>query len=320
MQDWGERSDRWTGIRTEWIDIQGTAVRTLRAAAAPGAEDATPIVLVHGLGGSATNWLEVMGGLRSRGPVLAMDLPGFGETEPPRATAPRVTANARFVPALCRSLGWDRVVLMGNSMGGMISTLVAGRHPELVEALVLVNPGLPAPLSAAHKAPKMALLTFAPFLVPGVGERAMRLRYKRTSAEELAAQTRRIVFADPDRCSPAMRDLGVEQAARGKELDWRLPSFVTAAESLMGLLVGPGRRRANAAVEAIQSPTLLLWGDEDQLVGEQVIQGLVGRRSDWQQHTFDTVGHVPMMEVPDDFLEVAGGFLDRAPLAEPLAS
>ena len=135
-----------------------------------------------------------------------------------------------------------------------------------------------------------------------------------------AAQTRRLVFGDPDRCSVAMRDLGVEQAGRGKELDWRLPSFVTAAESLMGLLVGPGRRRANAAVEAIRSPTLLLWGDADQLVGEQVIQGLVARRSDWQQHTFDTVGHVPMMEVPDDFLEVVGGFLDRAPLAEPLAS
>lgn len=311
MEDWGERCERWAGIRTEWIDVQGTAVRTLRADAAAGAEDGTPTVLVHGLGGSATNWLEIMGGLTEHGPVLAMDLPGFGETEPPRTTAPRVTANARFVVALCRAVGWDRVVLMGNSMGGLLATLVAGREQALVDRLVLFNPALPAPVTAAHRAPKMALVTFAPFLVPGVGTRLLRRRYTRMSAEDLARETRELCYGDPGRASEAMSALTVEQAERGRELRWRLPSFVTAASSMLALLVGSGRPRAHAAIEAVAAPTLLLWGDRDQLVGSPVIDGLVARRGDWEQVTFATAGHVPMMELPDDVLEVVGDFLAR---------
>lgn len=320
MQGWGERSDRWAGIRTEWIDVQGTAVRTLRADAGPGAEGATPIVLVHGLGGSATNWLEVMGGLATHGPVLAMDLPGFGETEPPRPTAPRVTANARFVVALCRAVGWDRVVLAGNSMGGLVATLVAAREQALVDRLVLVSPALPAPLTAAHRAPKMALVTFAPFLVPGVGARLLRRRYRRLSPEDLARETRELCYGDPGRAGEAMTALSVEQAERARELAWRLPSFVTAASSMLGLLVGSGRARAHAAIEAVQAPTLLLWGDRDQLVGSPVIEGLVARRGDWEQVTFASAGHVPMMEVPGDVLEVVGDFLVRHAAAGDVAA
>lgn len=309
MQDWGERSERWAGIRTEWIDVQGTAVRTLRADAAEGAEDGTPLVLVHGLGGSATNWLEVMNGLSHHGPVLAMDLPGSGETEPPRPTSPRVTANARFVPALCRALGWDRVILVGNSMGGMISTIVASQQPDLVERVILVDPGLPAPVRSALQVPRMTLLLFAPFVIPGAGTKVLAARAKRLDVEELARQSRVLNFADPERCSEPMKELGVEHAIRGKELAWRLPAFTVAAESLMNLLVGAGRRRSLKAIDEVEAPTLLLWGDADRLVGQPVIDGLVARRPDWELHVFEGVGHVPQLEVPDDFLDIVAEFL-----------
>ncbi len=311
--DWGERHERWAGIRTEHLDVQGTTVRVLRHDG-PGDPDATPFLLVHGLGGAATNWLEVIGGLGRRAPVVACDLPGFGETEPPRETAARVTSNARFVGALAAALGWERVVLVGNSMGGMISVLVAARRPELVERLVLVNPGLPAPVKAATKVPVTALLTFAPFLFPGVGRRVLAARYRRLTPEQLYRQTSTLIYADHRVVNPAVHELGVEGAARGRELAWRLPAFVTAAESLMGLLVGTGRPRTRRAIDAIACPTLLLWGDRDRLVGRPVIDGLLARRPDWDHHVFEDVGHVPMLEVPDATLAVVGAWLDgRAP-------
>lgn len=307
MDEWGERCPRWAGVRTAWIDVQGTQVRTLRA---DGPQGGTPTVLVHGLGGSATNWLEVIPQLAERGPVLAMDLPGFGETEPPRETAARVQAQARFVPAVCRAVGWDRVDLVGNSMGGMISTLVAGQHPELVEHLVLVNPGLPAPAAAALKVPLTAVLTFAPFVL-GLGEHVLRLRYARKTPAELYDETMALVFSDPDGVPEELRQIGHEAAERARDLPWRLQGFVTAAESLMGLLIGGGRRRVHEAIDAIEAPTLLLWGVDDKLVGRPVIDGLRQRRPDWDVHIWEDCGHVPMIEMPAAFVDVIHRWIDR---------
>lgn len=304
MQDWGERDPRWRGIRSEWRTVHGTDVHLLRA---DGPADATPHLLIHGLGGAAINWIEVMGGLAATGPVAAVDLPGFGLSEPEHPDAARIPVNVRFVRALCRELGWDRVVLHGNSMGGLIATLVAGREPDLIESLVLVSPGLPTPRTAAHRLPAMALLTFAPFALPPAGRRLLESRYRRYSAEQLAAGTAKLIHGDPSRVRAAVRELSVEHARRGKELAWRLPAFAAAASSLVGMLVSG--QRVYKAIDTVTAPTLVLWGDRDRLVGRAVIDGLVARRPTWDSHVFEGVGHVPMVETPDDHLEVVLGWL-----------
>ncbi len=305
MEDWGSRDPRWVGIRTEWIDVRGTAVRTLQV---DGPADGVPQLLVHGLGGSATNWLEVMTELSAYGPVLAVDLPGFGLTQPPVPAAASVRANARFVSALCRALGWDRVVLHGNSMGGLISTLVAGHRPDLVERLVLVNPGLPAPRSQFHKVPPTALARFAPFVSKRLGRTAMHRMYHRYDAATLYQETINLVYADPAALRPPLREVAVQNVQYAKDLDWRVDAFVTAATSLVGLLVGA--RTVMRAIDAIEAPTLVVWGDEDKLVGRPVVEGLVARRPEWELHVFEAIGHVPMLEAPDGYLDVVSRWLE----------
>jgi pimeloyl-ACP methyl ester carboxylesterase len=307
VDDWGARDPRWTGIRSEWVDVRGTPVHTLRV---DGPATGVPQLLVHGLGGSATNWLEVMVGLAAYGPVLAMDLPGFGQTAPPRPGAAKVRANARFVSALCRALGWDRVVLHGNSMGGLVSTLVAGHRQDLVERLVLVNPGLPAPRRHAHRVPPTALLRFAPFVSPRLGRLAMERMYHRLDAETLYRETINLVYADPDNLREPLREVAVANVQRAKELDWRVPSFVDAATSLVAMLVGA--RTIRRSVDGVEAPTLVLWGDEDKLVGRPVIDGLVARRPQWHLHVFDGIGHVPMLECPDAYLDVVARWLETS--------
>lgn len=300
--DWGDRDPRWAGLRDEWIEVSGHPVHVLRA---DGPAGGTPRLLLHGLGGSATNWLDVVMGLAEHGPVVAPDLPGFGRTEPPRAGAARIPDNAHFVWTLARELGWDRIELHGNSMGGLMSVLVAADAPELVERLVLVAPGLPTPLRAAHRIPKMALASFAAFAVPGLGGRVLQRRYDRYEAEELYAMTLDLVHADPSRIRPALREVGIENTEFGQSVSWRLPSFVTAAESLVALYVG--RRRVLAAIERIACPTTVIWGDRDRLVGRHVIEHLAERRPDWQVEVLADCGHVPMIERPDDYLAMVTG-------------
>jgi pimeloyl-ACP methyl ester carboxylesterase len=303
VEDWGVRDPRWAGIRTEWIEVQGTSVRTLRI---DGAEAGTPQLLIHGLGGSATNWLEVMGQLSADGPVVAVDLPGFGLTAPPVREAARVRANARFVSALCRALGWERVVLFGNSMGGLIATLAAAHRQDLVERLVLVNPGLPAPRHQTHKLSPAVLLGFAPFVSRRLGTVAMRRLYDRLDADRLYRETITLVYADPDTLRDPLRRVAVDNVELAKQLDWRIPGFVEAATSLVRLMIGG--RTVMRAIDAVEAPTLLLWGDEDQLVGRPVIDGLVARRPGWDLHVFRGCGHVPMLEYPDEFLRVVAAW------------
>lgn len=304
MEDWGARDPRWSGIRTEWVDVAGARVRTLRV---DGPSDGIPQLLIHGLGGSATNWIEVAVGLSAYGPVIAPDLPGFGRTPPPAEGAATVRRNARFVSALADALDLDRVVLHGNSMGGLISTLVAGHNRDLVERLVLVNPALPMPKTRMHETSPIALLRFAPFVATQLGATVMSKARQRLTSETLYQQTIDLCFADPNSVRPELRALGVENLEWAREVDWRIPGFAEAASSLVKMLTGA--RTLNRALDRIEAPTLLLWGEHDKLVARPAMEAAASRRRDWHFHVFDHLGHVPMLEDPDAHLDVVHTWL-----------
>jgi pimeloyl-ACP methyl ester carboxylesterase len=307
--DWGVRASRWAGVRSEWLHLRGTRTHVLRA----GEEgEGTPQLLVHGLGGASSNWLEVLPGLARRGPVLAPDLPGFGRTRPPRANASRVGANAHFLRALLDELGWDRVVVHGNSMGGLLSVLLADLAPERVAGLVLTSPALPSPRTRVHHTDPRTMLRFAPFVVPGVGRLVLRRMWSQMTPIEMFEDTAGFVHGDRGRLADELVEVSVDNLAYGRDQPWRIAGFAAAAESVVGMLVGG--RRLWRAVDQLAVPTLLLWGDADTLVGPAVIDGVRGRRPDWDHHTFTGVGHCPQLEAPGDYLGVAGRWADRLPM------
>jgi pimeloyl-ACP methyl ester carboxylesterase len=312
-EDWGERAERWRGVRSEYVDVQGTSVHALRAG---DDVDGPTQLLVHGLGGSATNWIEVIPGLAERGPVIAPDLPGFGRTEPPTRTASRVRFNARFLRTLLDTIGWGSAEVHGNSMGGMLTVLLAGLAPERVDRLVLVSPALPTAMREISQVHTSTLLRFAPFLIPGVGEAVVRRLYARTTPEGYWDDLVTYLYADPDRLSPEIRQVGLENIRFGREAGWRLPAFVGAAESVVGSLLRPGRLKR--AIDGIDAPTLLLWGDADRLVGRHVVDAARKRRPDWTITLMEGVGHVPMIEVPQLYLELVSRWLAGDELPEEL--
>jgi pimeloyl-ACP methyl ester carboxylesterase len=309
-QDWGERAERWAGIRSETLEINGVAVHVLRADGPAGAgPQALPQLLVHGLGGSATNWIEAMSGLAQHGPVVAPDLPGFGRTRPPHPRAARVGANAAFLEALLRTLGWDRAVVHGNSMGGMLATMLTARAPDRVAGLVLTAPALPGPRSRMNEIDRKTLLRFVPFAIPRFGRVVLRQMWNRMTPEQQWNDTVDFVYGDPSHLTPELREVGLANLVYGRQTDWRLPSFVSAAESLVVELVGG--RRLIRAIDAADVPTLIVWGEQDQLVGRAVIEHLVERRPDWHLHEFPDIGHVPQVEDPTEYVRVVTGFLEE---------
>lgn len=326
VPDWGDRDGRWAGIRSDTITVAGHAISLLRIdpagpgdrsgdegndpGATPDDPEALPILLVHGLGGAATNWLDVMAPLAAQvhRSVVAVDLPGFGHSEPPDTRAARIPAQEHFLPRLLDALGWDRAEVHGNSMGGLLAALLAGGHPDRVGRLVLVSPALLPPVprdrDALGSLDRQVLTQFAPFLVSWrLGAAAIRRLYATTPPEDVYAGTEHLVMGSNGPMRPAMRTVGIEQAAASQERPWRVESLARASNSLLSTYL-TDRTRIHDTVAAIRAPVLVLWGTADRLVGAGVIDDLAERRPDVRRVDLDGVGHVAMIEVPDRYCDL----------------
>ncbi|MBJ7330576.1 MAG: alpha/beta hydrolase [Solirubrobacteraceae bacterium] len=86
-----------------------------------------PLLLIHGIGHSHRAWVPVTDGLVENGfDVVAIDAPGFGESDPlPPGTRPNVAALAVAIAAFCDELGWEQPHIAGNSMGGALALELA---------------------------------------------------------------------------------------------------------------------------------------------------------------------------------------------------
>jgi pimeloyl-ACP methyl ester carboxylesterase len=265
-----------------------------------------PMVLVHGLGGSHLNWMAVGGALARSHRVLAPDLIGFGYTPPAgrRATIHQnLGALERFLVQVVR----EPAILVGNSMGGMLSAYVAARRPEWVESLVLVDPACPNPRFAGVSAVVVAF--FGALLAPGLGARYVRRRALRMGPEVAVDQTLAVVCADPRRIDPAVRQAHIDLTRyRMREMPWSELALVEAAKSLLSAMVRP--RRYFETLGRVKAPTLLVQGAEDRLVPLASVQQIAERRPDWEVRVLPGVGHVPMMEAPEQFLGVLEGWLE----------
>ncbi len=121
------------GIREETCNLNGVAVHYYCAG-----RRGTPIVLIHGLGSSAETWAAVVPMLSKEFLVYALDLPGFGRT-PLAPEGTNISNHVLYLERFLDALGYPHVTLVGNSLGGWITTRFAVKHPERVERLYLLN-------------------------------------------------------------------------------------------------------------------------------------------------------------------------------------
>lgn len=98
----------------------------------------TPIVMIHGLGSSAATWSPLMLRLSKEYLVYAPDMPGFGRT-PIAPEGVNIGTHVLYLKRFLDALGFPRVTLVGNSLGGWIATRFAATYPENVERLYLLN-------------------------------------------------------------------------------------------------------------------------------------------------------------------------------------
>ena len=264
---------------------------------APGPRpDTPPLVFVHGLGGSHLNWALVGPQLAAGRRAVALDLHGFGLTPGTRRTS-TVRANARLLDRFVKQVVGTPVVLVGNSMGGMISVLQAAAAPDTVAGLVLIDPALPVPRRGLDPLVTTQFLLYA---LPGVGELFVRTMMARRTPELAVRQLVELNFADPSRADPAMVAASVELARRriGDPVQARAyaQSLLAASRSLLRVNGRPGRYWGMMA--SIRVPVLLIGGESDRLVPLASMKAAAARNPGWEAVFLPGVGHTPQLEVP----------------------
>jgi pimeloyl-ACP methyl ester carboxylesterase len=121
------------GAHEGTYEVGGSPIHYYRAG-----QRGTPIILIHGLGGSAEAWGFLLPRLHKKYTVYALDLPGFGRT-PVAPEGIDIRAHVLYLERFLAALGSPRVTLVGNSLGGWIATRFAVEHPERVHQMYLLN-------------------------------------------------------------------------------------------------------------------------------------------------------------------------------------
>ena len=262
------------------------------------AGDGPPILAIHGLGATKGSFVATVAALSDRFRVIALDLPGFGDSDKPIGAA----YDPRFFAGACTdmldALKLDRVHLIGNSLGGRVALEVALRQPDRVERLALLAPSLAwrrsrpwAPLVRLTR-PELGLVQLAPrALVDGI--------------------VRRLIPGANDGWAAA----GVDEFLRAYLTPSGRAAFYAAARHIY-LDEPHGQDGFWSRLRTLKPDALFIWGRKDILVPigfkRHVTDALPRAR-----HLELDCGHVPQIERPRDTHQAIATFFLPRPVAHP---
>lgn len=274
---------------SSWVELADGPVHYIDH----GGPDQAPLaVLVHGLGGSHANWAAIAPLLVDRFRVVAVDLAGFGLTTA-GVRPSSVSGNADLLHRFVTALSTGPAVLVGNSMGGMISSMVAAEHPEAVRNLVLIDPVLPLSPALPDRLVTGNLLQGA---LPLRARMALARRRGGIPRERQAMQLVTLCCDDPERVSDEVIEVHLALAARRGYVEETARDFAMAGRSMV--LTFTRWRSYARLLSSIQVPVLMIHGTRDRLVPFRVARVAAAANRHWAFAQATGVGHVPMLEAP----------------------
>ncbi len=249
-------------------------------------------VYVHGLGGSATNWTDLMFLLAPIANGYAPDLPGFGRSPFPVDRDYSLAAHTATVIRFIEESFDEPVDLFGNSMGGAISIRIAGSRPDLVRSLTVVSPAVP------NLRPRLGSFQVMLLSTPGVAE-AMRFAFGAPSPEKVIERMQRVVYTKDFVEHPLRLETQIKDAS------WRMKNFnvneslAGSARSLMRAYLPGHPENTWKFAHEIKAPTLALFGTQDLLVDPRMAIPTARNIKGSTVITLDTA-HVAQLERPVD--------------------
>ncbi len=280
------------GLELKTIEAGGKTIRLLESASG---ENMPTIVMVHGFAANKENWIRFAAHLTETCHVVAMDLPGHGESEKDFSLSYDFRAQAGYVNEILACLKVDRFHMTGNSMGGAIAALYAARYPDQVASLFLIDPA-------------------------GIHHYESELSRRVENGENTLIVTEKADFYE-------LMDFVLEQKPF---IPWPIKSVMAekavANAAINQKIFADFYSIADYSIEAelkkIMAPTFILWGARDRVINVKNADLFHALIPDSRMRVLEDVGHAPMIEVPEETAEIYMDFirsLSKTPDMEELA-
>lgn len=283
--DYKQTLEKYHGDKAEFITLaNGLRVHIHDT----GNIEGKPLLLIHGTSDSLLTWNAITPHLADEFRLISLDLPGHGFSQ-----APQTMSMQQFIDAgaeVLEHLGIANATWIGNSLGGGIAWRAALERSDKVNALVLIDPS-----GAPNKQAAKSNLGFRLLRSP-VG----RFLGKHITPRSLIEKSITGTVADANIVSEEMID-------RYWHL-LRLPGNRSALASLAQL---PRSDEMWNRIGEINVPTLILWGDQDQLTPYKNAPKFNSSIKGSELITYKGIGHMPMIEVPEQAAADIDAFMDK---------
>jgi 2-hydroxy-6-oxonona-2,4-dienedioate hydrolase len=228
------------------------------------------LMLLHGLFGALSNFSDLIEKFRTTHKVVVPLLPLFDLD----ILHTSVTGLAKHVTQFIEHKGYEKVHLLGNSLGGHVALVYVLKHPEKVKSLILTGSS-------------------------GLFENAMGDTYPKRGDYEYIKNKTALTFYDPAMATPALVD-EVFEITRNRI---KVIKIIALAKSAI-------RNNLGEELNQIKVPTCLIWGKNDTVTPPFVAEEFKKLIPHSELHFIDKCGHAPMMEVPNEFNDILSGFLN----------
>ena len=246
------------------------------------------VLLLHGLFAQKEQWNEVLCALAKAGyRASALDLPGYAQSTGYPIGVYALEKQVELIDRLMRGRGVASFHLAGNSMGGAIAALYAERYPHQVASLAFI--GGPLGIGEWAAPVKQAILSGVnPFIPVDQQQLDLELRLLLVNVPVLPADVKQAMVAPY-----------VDHRQHYRQV-WDIVN-----------LYGSALR----AQQSSRLPTLIVWGNKDQIFDVGGAQSLIEKYPDSRQVFLDGVGHLPMLDAPAITADLYADFLRKNPLA-----
>lgn len=262
-------------IEEAFVAVDGVRLHYQRAG------EGRPLLLLHGLVGSAKNWRQNINFLSRHASVYAVDLLNMGESERVPGLDASLEATADRVAACMEALGLEQADVAGHSHGGAVAMMLAARHPNRVGRLILFAPANPY-CDLGRQLIRFYQTPLGIWLARQIPWLPRQL--KKTALSRM--------YGDPRRVS--------EDALDGYTAGLRVPGTIDHVLSIVRNWSTDMGQLREVLTDLAEKPTLLIWGDRDRTVGLRSAQELQRTLRRSCLVVLPGVGHIPFEEMPEE--------------------
>lgn len=245
------------------------------------------ILLIHGFSANKDTWVRFADYLPDDYHIIAPDLAGHGDS--PTAESYDLELQADRLHALAAQLGIERFHIVGNSMGGAISTIYATKYPQQLASLTLIDS---AGMDGKNKSEYFTMLEQGTNPLIATDKDSFEFRMD-------------MVMAKPPMLPWPLRPALVRDTVSRAELNYEIFDDMIATRERMS-----GDDYKQLVDATVNMPTLIMWGEKDRVLDVSAVETFKTYIPQAKIEIFEGIGHVPMLEIPEQSATTLVSFID----------